>query len=77
MVEGRAVHNLAQELEFMHVESNGPHVRRGDGIRQQHLDLAGQCLGTPREGGDHRVCLGIDRPHKTSLNNVEPERGED
>jgi hypothetical protein len=31
---------LAQRLRFMSDKSNGPRVRRGDGVRQQHLNLA-------------------------------------
>jgi hypothetical protein len=45
-------------------------VRRGDEVRQQHLDLA---LGRR----DPRVCLGIDRPPKTHVYNVELERAKD
>jgi hypothetical protein len=33
--------------------------------------------GTPSERTDARVCLGIGRPPKTPLVDVEPRRGED
>jgi hypothetical protein len=33
--------------------------------------------GTPSGRRDPRVCLEIDKPPKTSLNDVELERGED
>jgi hypothetical protein len=33
--------------------------------------------GTPSGRRDHRVCLGIGRPPKTPLVDVEPKRGED
>jgi hypothetical protein len=33
--------------------------------------------GTPLERRDLRVCLGVDRPSKTTLVDVEPKRGED
>jgi hypothetical protein len=32
--------------------------------------------GTPSGRRDPRVCLGVGRPFKTSLVNVEPKRGE-
>jgi hypothetical protein len=42
---------------------------------KQHLDLA---PGRDPVGRRHpRGCLGIGRPPKTPLNDVEPERGED
>jgi hypothetical protein len=50
-------------------------VRRRDGVRQQHLDLAPGRDYVGRR--DPRVCLGIGRPPKTPLNDVESERGED
>jgi hypothetical protein len=63
--DARTFRDLAQMLGFMHHESE----RRCDGVRQQQLDLA--------PGRDPRVCLVIGRPPKMSLNDVEPERGED
>jgi hypothetical protein len=30
--------------------------------------------GTPSERGDPRVCIGIDRPPKTPLNDIEPNK---
>jgi hypothetical protein len=33
--------------------------------------------GTPTGRRDPRVCLGISRPPKTPLNDIEPKRGED
>jgi hypothetical protein len=39
-VEGWTVHDLAQRLGFLPNEPDGLHVRRGNGIHQQHLDLA-------------------------------------
>jgi hypothetical protein len=55
--------------------TNGSRVRKGDEVRQLHLDLAPG--GTPSWRIDHRVCLGVGRPPKTPLNDVQPERGED
>jgi hypothetical protein len=42
---------------------------------EQDLDLAPGRHPSGRR--DPRVCLGIERPPKTSLNDVEPERGKD
>jgi hypothetical protein len=50
-------------------------VRRGgESTDSTWISLLG---GTPSWRRDHRVYLGIDRPPKTPLNDVEPERGED
>jgi hypothetical protein len=50
-------------------------VLRGDEVHQQYLDLAPERDPSGRR--DPRVCLGIGRPPKTPLNDVEQERGED
>jgi hypothetical protein len=73
--EARTIHDLAQRLRFLPDEPDGPRVRRGDEICQQHLDLAPRRDTVRRR--DPRVCLRIGRPPKTPLNEVEPERGED
>jgi hypothetical protein len=53
------VRDLGQEWSFLCVKPDGPHVRRGDNVRLQHLDL--NPGGTLSERRDPRVCLGIDR----------------
>jgi hypothetical protein len=40
VAEGRTVCDLAQRLGFLPDEPDGPRVRRGDIVRQQHLDPA-------------------------------------
>jgi hypothetical protein len=56
-------------------EPDGPRVRRGGGVRRQRLiSLPG---GPPSGRRDPRLCLGIGRPPKTPLIDVEPKRGED
>jgi hypothetical protein len=67
--------DLTQRLGFLPDEPDGPGVRRGSGVRPQHLDLAPG--GTPSGRRDPKVCLGIGIPSKTALNDVELERGED
>jgi hypothetical protein len=42
---------------------------RGDGFHQEHLDLAPERDPVGRR--DPRACLGIRRPPKTSLNDIE------
>lgn len=70
---GRMIRNLTKRLGFLPNEPNGPRVRRGGGVTQD-ASLSG---GTPVGSIDPRVCLGIGRPPKTPLNDVEPERSED
>ena len=54
---------------------DSPRVRRVGLVRRRCLDLA---LGRDPSGSrDPRVCLGIGRPSKTPLNDVEPDSGED
>jgi hypothetical protein len=50
-------------------------VRRGDEFANSTwISLPGE---TPSVRRDPRVCLGINGPPKTSLNDIEPEIGED
>jgi hypothetical protein len=75
VTEGRTVRNLAQELGFLPNESDGPRMRRCDEFANNTwISLTGR---TPSGRRDPRVCLGIDRPSKTPLNDVEPKRCED
>jgi hypothetical protein len=55
-------------------EAGRSRTRRGDGVRQQHLDLAPGR--DPVRRRDPRVCLGIDRPPKKLLDDIESKRGE-
>jgi hypothetical protein len=54
---------------------NSSRVRRGGGVRRQRLDLAPRRAPSGRR--DLRLCLGIGRPPKTPLIDIEPMRGED
>jgi hypothetical protein len=38
--KARTVHDLAQKLGFLSDEPDGPRMRRGDKVHQQHIDLA-------------------------------------
>jgi hypothetical protein len=57
------------------LRSNGPRASRGGGDHQQHMNL---ILGEiPSVEGDLRFCLGVDRPYKTPLDDVESKIGGD
>jgi hypothetical protein len=69
------VHDLAKRLGFLPDEPDGPRVRRATKFgNNTWISLSG---GTLSERRDPMVCLGISRPLKTPLKDVEPERGED
>jgi hypothetical protein len=70
------VRELWQERVLIHVEPDGPRVRRGGGVRQTtpRSDTPG---GTSSGRRDPRVRLGIGRPPKMPSNDVESKRCED
>jgi hypothetical protein len=82
-MEARTVHDQGLDgprpdagFSFLPDELDGPRLRRGGGVCRQRLDLApGRDLRQGRR--DPRPCLGIGRPHKTPLVDVEPKRGKD
>jgi hypothetical protein len=60
---------------FLPNESDGPRICKGDGVRRWCLDLA--PVRDPVGRRDYKLCLGIGRPTKTSLIDVESERSKD
>jgi hypothetical protein len=78
--EGRTVSELVQELGFL---QNGPCLVAGRSARVQRRRSSpnNTCIslpgGTPSGRRNPRGCLGIGRPPKTPLNDIESERGED
>ena len=57
------------EVGFLLDGPDGPRVRSGGGVHRWLLDLAPRRDLSGRR--DPRVCLGIDKPPKTPLNNSE------
>jgi hypothetical protein len=80
---GRMDRNLAQERLLLCIRPDGPRLGLGRFAMAQRvfffaadLDLASR-EGPRRGRRDPRVCLGVGRPPKTPLVDVEPKKGED
>jgi hypothetical protein len=76
------VHDLAQRLGFLPNESDGPRLvdrqsMRAQGRRSSPTTPKSRSREGPRQEGEILGCLGINKPFKTPLNDIEPKRGED
>jgi hypothetical protein len=74
------IRNLMKRLGFVPDELNGPRLVAERSTRTQRRRSHPRRLAPGRDpvgSRDPRVCLGIGRPPKTPLNDVEPERSED